>query len=287
MESRAEGVRTAIVTDSASDLPPALASELGIAIVPLDVRLGPVGPEELRRLDGASFWQRCASSPDLPATSAPSPGAFGDAFLAAAEQGAQGVVCITLSSALSATYQSALAGAEEVKGTIAVEVIDSRFATMGEGLLAIVAAASAGGEPAACADTVREAIGRTEVFGTLDSLESLRRGGRIGAAQSLLGSLLSIKPVIEVRDGVVEPESRQRTRSRSLAYLVDKLAAARPIERLAVVHAAADDLDEFLAMVAKVYSREETIVSYIGPVIGSHTGKGTIGICLQRQRPNG
>ncbi len=272
------------MTDSAADLPAELAAASGITVVPLDVRLGPFGPEAMRELDPAAFWQRCATVPDLPETSAPSPGAFRDAFLDAASQGASGVVCITISAALSATYQAAVAGAAEAAGAIEVEVVDSRFATMGQGLLAVDAAQRAGcGEPlAACVAGVRAAIARTEVFGTLDTLENLRRGGRIGGAQAFLGSLLSIKPVVEVRDGVVEPESRQRTRARSLAYLVDKLAATGPLERLAVVHAAAPDLEDLLAMTAKVFPREQTVVGWIGPVIGAHTGPGTVGLCLQR-----
>jgi DegV family protein with EDD domain len=122
----------AVVTDSGGDLPAELAASHGITIVPLDVRLGSTGPEVMRSLDPKQFWQRCATTSDLPETSAPSPGAFSDAFLAAARSGAPGVVCVTLSSALSATYQSALAGAADVAGTVQVEVIDSRFATMGE-----------------------------------------------------------------------------------------------------------------------------------------------------------
>jgi DegV family protein with EDD domain len=274
----------AVVTDSAADLPAEIARQHGVTVVPLDVRLGPYGPEVTRSFDAAEFWRRCATVPELPETSAPSPGAFHDAFLAAGASGARGVVCVTLSSALSATYQAAVAAAAEVAATVEVEVIDSRFVTLGQGLLVVEAAerAARGESLASCVAGVRDAIGRTEVFGTLDTLENLRRGGRIGAAQALLGSLLSVKPIVEVRNGVVEPESRQRTRSRSLAYLVDKLSRGGPIERLAVVHAAAPEIDQLLSAIETMHPPEQTIVALIGPVIGAHTGFGTIGLCVQR-----
>jgi len=278
-------VAVAVVTDSACDLPPALVAERRITIVPLDVRFGPLSPGEVAGLSPEQFWRSPAWASALPQTSAPSPGAFRQAFLAAVDNGADGVICVTISSDLSATYQAALAGAGEVGDVVGVEVIDSRSATMGEGLLVLEAAERAGGGAplAECAAAVRAAVERIAVFGTLDTLDNLRRGGRIGAAQALVGSLLSIKPVIEVRDGVVEPESRQRTRSRSLEYLVEKLKSAGPLERLAVVHADASDLDQLLERLAPCYPPAETIVSYIGPVIGAHTGKGTVGICLQRR----
>ena len=275
------GIR--VVTDSASDLPIALAVSEGIVTVPLDVRLGKLGAAQTAALSPQEFWALCASSPDLPETSAPSPGAFAAAFAAAQDDGCDGAVCVTISSKLSATHQSACAGAAEV-APFPVEVVDSRFATMGEGLLVLAAADHAPRmqSVAALADHLRATIPRLATFGTLDSLDSLRRGGRIGSAAALLGSLLAIKPVIEVRDGIVDAESKQRTRARSLAYLVSKVAAAGPLRRLAVAHAAARDLDDFLALLAEVHPIDEVIVTYIGAVVGAHTGPGTIGVCFER-----
>jgi len=276
------GIR--VVTDSASDLPADIASRYSVVTVPLDVRLGDLGPEETRKLSATEFWQACANTAALPETSAPSPGAFRDAFAQAREDGCDGVVCVTISSELSATYQAACAGAAEVAGDIPVEVIDSRSATMGEGLLVIEAAelATPGSSLEEVAAGVRAAVGAIGVFGTLDTLDNLRRGGRIGSAQAFVGSLLSIKPVIEVRGGVVEGESRQRTRGRSLRYLAEKVAEAEPLRRLAVAHAAASDLGEFLRILAEVHPADDVIVAYIGPVIGAHTGAGTIGVCFLR-----
>jgi DegV family protein with EDD domain len=272
-----------VVTDSAADLDPSVAKEHGITIVGLDVRLGDIGPDVTRNWTPEQFWQECAKNPALPETSAPSPGAFVEAFTAAADDGCDGVVCITLSSKLSATYQAAVAGATEVTDRIPVTVVDSLSVTMGEGLLALDAAKSASegatmDEIAGAAEHDKEKL---RVYGALDTLDNLRKGGRIGSAQAILGSLLAIKPVIEVRDGVVEAESRQRTRTRSLEYLADKVKNAGEIDQLAVVHAAAGDVDALVAMLANRFPRDQMWLSYIGPVIGTHSGAGCAGVCFK------
>lgn len=275
------GIR--IVTDSASDLPAELVASHGIVIVPLDVRLDKWGPDEMRLIDPAEFWRRCATTEELPETSAPSPGAFADAFTALADDGATGVVCVTLSSDLSATYQAARAGADEVRDRIEVRVVDSRFVTLGEGFVVLeaAAAAEAGKDLAEVEASARDLVKSVRVVGTLDTLDNLKKGGRIGSAQAALGSLLSIKPIIEVRDGVVEQLSRQRTRARSIDFLVDLVKNQGNLTGLAVAHAAAPDLDVFLDKLGEIYPRDEILVSYIGPVIGTHAGPGTIGICTR------
>ncbi len=273
-----------MVTDSASDLPRDLARQLGVTVVPLDVRLGAAPTEEIRVLEPAEFWKRATRTPELPETSAPSPGAFVEAFLACRAAGAEAVICITISSALSATYEAARSAAAAVAADVRVELIDSRNATMGEGLLVIEAGELSKGQLPfeEIVERVRSAVSRLFVFGTLDTLDNLRRGGRIGTAQALLGTVLQVKPVVEVRDGVVEGESRQRTRSRSLKYLADKVNTAGPLRRLAVIHAAAPDVTEFVAMLSPTALEHPLVVSFIGPVIGAHTGVGTIGVCYLR-----
>jgi DegV family protein with EDD domain len=274
-------VRIGVVTDSAGDLPSELARQLDVIVVPLDVRLGSMPVEEVRVLEPAEFWRRAAQTPELPETSAPSPGAFVEAYLACRDAGAEAVICVTISSALSATYEAARSAAAAVAADIRVEVVDSRNATMGEGLLVIEAAELARGPLPfdAIVEQVKSAVGRLHVLGTLDTLDNLRRGGRIGTAQALIGTMLQVKPVVEVRDGVVEGESRQRTRSRSLKYLADKVNTAGPLERLAVIHAAAADVTGFTSMLSPEALEHPLVVSFIGPVIGAHTGAGTIGVC--------
>ncbi len=268
-----------IVTDSASDLAPELAEQHNITVVPLTIRFGDTEFLDRRDLTPDQFWSRCASSAVLPETSAPSPGAFQQAFEEAADGGYDGAVCISLSSALSATLQSATAAAEALGDRFPVRVIDSCSITMGEGLQALSAARmSAEGKGIEdVALLTQDLVARTRVFGAIDTLDYLKKGGRISGGRALLGSLLSFKPIIEMRDGRVEAESRQRTRTRSLHYVVDKVRQHDKIEQLALLNAAAPDFATFQDMMAEVFPREDTILADVGPIIGAHSGPGTVG----------
>jgi DegV family protein with EDD domain len=274
--------RVRVVTDSAGDLTPALAEERGITIVPLSIRFGSEEFVDGSTLTAEEFWRRCKSSDVLPETSAPSPGAFQEAFLGAARDGYDGVVCINISGALSATFQAARTAADAVTDQVPVRVIDSHSVTMGQGLMVLAAAESAAG--GASLDeveaVVQSRIERTQVFGAIDTLEHLEKGGRIGGARALLGSLLSIKPVIHVVDGVVEEESKQRTRTRQLRYLADKIVSLGNLERVAVCDGAASDLDDLLGLLSGVDVKYPLEVVNLGPVVGTHTGPGTLGVCV-------
>jgi DegV family protein with EDD domain len=261
---------------------PTTTEERDIRVVPLTIRFGTEEFVDRKELSGKEFWDRVITGPDMPATAAPSPGTFQEAFLDAAAAGYGGVVCVAISSRLSATYQAACTAADAVADRIPVRVVDTRSVTMGQGLLTLAAAemAAGGGTLDDVTAAVQDMLGRTHVFGVVDSLDFLRRGGRIGGAAQLVGSLLSIKPVIEVRDGVVEVESKQRTRSRSLRYLANKALEAGPLERLATANGAAPDIDEFIEMVTPTPSEHELVRGDLGPVVGSHTGPGTVGVCF-------
>ncbi len=275
--------RVRIVTDSACDLTDQLADDNGIVIVPLSIRFGDEELVDRRDLSAADFWKRCATSPTLPETSAPPPGAFQSVYEAARDDGYDAVVCVTISAELSSgTYQSARTAAQAL-GDFDVRVVDTRSVTMGQGLVALAAAeaAAARADASEVARLVADVAGRTHVYGAIDTLEHLQRGGRIGAARAMLGSMLSIKPVIHVIDGVVAEESKQRTRSRSLEYLAAKLRAAAPFERLAVCDGAAPDLDRFLGLVEGIETRHGLITVDLGAVVGTHTGPGTIGVCFE------
>ncbi len=272
-----------IVTDSSCDLPQEIVDEHGIVVVPLSIRFGEEEFVDRVELSTDEFWAKCAASESLPETAAPSPGAFEHAYRAAAERGAPGVVSIILSGDLSATIEAARAGARAVADLIPVEVIDSRTVTLGLGSLVLLAAERAreGADLATIAALISETAPRTRVHGALDTLENLKKGGRIGAAQSLLGSLLSIKPLIEVRDGVVQPAGKQRTRSKALNHLVEQVAAdAAHIDRLAVLHAACPDVDELVGRLRPLVNGE-ILVGQVGPVVGAHAGLGTIGVVYQ------
>lgn len=273
------GVR--VVTDSACDLSDGTLVELGIGLVPLRIRFGDEELVDRVELSTKEFWSRCANSQQLPSTAAPSPGQFQEAFEAMADEGAEGVVCVDLSSKMSATIESARQAARALEGRFPVRVVDSLSVTLGIGLVvteaARAAAAGAGLDDVAAA--AERSAGVLKLYGAIDTLENLKKGGRIGGARALLGSMLSIKPVIEVRDGVVEEESKQRTRSRSLRYLADKVRAAGPVSRLAVFSADAPDLDEFVGLLEGVSPTEGSILfGDVGPVIGAHAGRGAIGV---------
>jgi DegV family protein with EDD domain len=269
-----------VVTDSACDLPDELLAELGIGLVSLRIRFGEEELVDRTELSTKEFWARCATFSGLPQTAAPSAGQFQEAFERMATEGADGVVCVSLSSKMSATIESARQAARELDGRLPVRVVDSLSVCLGEGLVAIEAAqrAAHGGTLEEVAASAEGVVSVMKLYGAIDTLENLKRGGRIGGARALLGSLLSIKPVIEVRDGVVEEEAKQRTRGRSLQYLADKVKAAGPISRLAVFSADAPDLDQFLDLLADVKPTEKLLLGDVGPVIGTHAGPGAIGV---------
>ena len=268
-----------IVTDSACDLPQQLVDQHHITIVPLSIRFGDKEYIDRRDLTKEQFWQMCSSSPVLPETAAPSPGQFETEFRRLKQEGATGIVVVSLSSDLSATMQSAELAARSVAGEIDVRIVDSRSASIGEGITAVACAkkAAAGASIDEVVALGKQLAERSKVWGALDTLENLKKGGRIGGAKAMLASALSIKPIIEVRGGKVEEGGKQRTRSKALAFLVEKVRNAGPIENLSVLQAQCDDLDVLVGELRKVYSGE-IIVGDIGPVIGAHTGAGTIGV---------
>jgi len=176
--------RVRVVTDGSADLEKELAAEHALSVVPLDVRLGEFGPDVTSTWSAEEFWQMSAKVAELPETSAPSPGAFLEAFSNLADEGAEGIVCVALSSKLSATYQAAVLGAESIADRIEVRVVDSLFATMAQGLVALAAAeaAEAGGDVEAVAAAAASVRQRVRLYGALASLDNLRKGGRLGSA---------------------------------------------------------------------------------------------------------
>ena len=273
------GVR--IVTDSSCDLSLQEAADLGVVVVPLTIRFGDQEFVDLEELTVAEFYRRMAESSALPETAAPAPGRFEQAFRSLADEGADAVVCINLSSELSATIESARNAARAVADTVPVRVVDSRTLTAGLGTIVLEAAkaASAGATADEVEALVNGLIERTRVYATLDTLDNLKKGGRIGAAQHLLGSMLSFKPVINVSEGKVEEAGRARTRKKSLLWLRDKLFEEPTVEHLAVCDGEAPDVDEFLDLIAERYPRDQIRTGRIGAVIGTHGGPRLVGIC--------
>ncbi len=270
-----------IVTDSACDLRGDEVADLGIEVVPLSIRFGSEEFIDREELTVEDFYRRLAESEDLPETAAPSPGRFEQAFRRQLDAGADTVLCINLSAGLSATMQSAQAAANDIDADI--RVIDSRTITAGLGSLILAAATMAadGASVDAILDTVASMSARTRVYGTLDTLDNLKKGGRIGGAQALLGSMLSIKPILDLSSGEVEEAGRQRTRKKALGWLRDTLEAALPVEHLAIMHGEAPDLEQFVEMLAPIVDTDSIRIDKIGAVIGAHGGPRVMGLAFQ------
>ncbi len=280
--------RVGIVVDSGADLPAELAREAGISTVPLSIRFG--DEEYLDRVTMSldDFWSRVATSTQLPSTAAPSPGAYLDEVRRRLDEGFDSIVIVTLSSRLSASYQSAVVAAEELSDVAPVRVLDSLSATMGQGLVAL-RMAHAAREGASLDEVVvlgESARRRVGVIGMLDSLEHLVKGGRIGSARALVGSILSIKPLLSVREGVVCEAGRHRTPARALAAIVNEVSARRPLDYLCVVHARST-LTSQLSSRLEAESLDVPLFSAaVGPTIGTHAGPGLIGVAWLEGEPH-
>ncbi len=274
-----------IVTDSSSDLSDEELEGLDVEVVPLFIRFGTDEFVDREQISVEDFYRRMATVDELPQTAAPPPGRFEQAFTGLLDAGCEAVLCINLSSAISATMQSAVQAADSARAgrnDADIRVLDSKSVTAGLGTLVLQAArmAAAGDNADTIEAFVADASARTHVFGTLDTLENLRKGGRIGGAQAMLGSMLSIKPIVDISSGEVEEAAKQRTRRKALGWLRDTLRAAEPVEDLAVMHGEAADVGDFCDMLAEVH-RGDIRVCKVGPVVGTHAGQGVLGMAYQ------
>jgi DegV family protein with EDD domain len=269
-----------IVTDSSCDLTDEEIAAHGIEVVPLTIRFGDEEFEDRTDLTVEAFYEKLAAASVLPETAAPAPGKFEAAFRRHAAAGADAVVCINLSSGLSATMQSAQNAAVVIKDDVDVRVLDSTSITSGLGTQVLLAAeaAAAGAAVDDVVALVEQLAKRTHVVGALDTLDNLKKGGRIGGAQALLGSLLSIKPIVDISTGTVEEAGKARTRRKALEVLRDKVAEAGAVERLCITHGFAPEVDEMLDLLAEHHPRDQIRVGHIGPVIGTHGGPRVMGV---------
>ncbi|WP_420639282.1 DegV family protein [Candidatus Poriferisocius sp.] len=275
-----------IVTDSSCDLSAADIEDHAITVVPLTIRFGDEEFTDGQGLTAEGFYQKMAASPELPSTAAPAPGAFEMVFRELADQGADAVVCVNLSFALSATGESASAAARAVDGEVDVRVVDSGKVSVGLGLMvkAAAAAAAAGSSADEIVEQLAQLKDRVVIYGALDTLDNLKKGGRIGTAQALLGSALSIKPCVDLTSGVVEEAGKQRTRGKARAWLAKQVADAGELEHLAVAHGAAEDIDAFVAALGENPAQNPLTVTLIGPVVGTHAGPGVIATAMVAAR---
>lgn len=272
-----------IVTDSTSDIPNDIAQSLGVTVIAQNVHFGEETYKDNVTITPDDFFSMLASSPELPKTSQASPGDFKELYDELGDD-ADGIVSIHISAKLSGTVNSALQGAALTSTERPVEVIDSLQASMGLGLNVIAAgkAARRGASLDEIVSAMRDSVERTRCLCLFETLEYLQKGGRIGKAQALLGSLLNIKPMIAIRDGEVRPLSKARTFSKALERMKQEARAFAPFESLAVMYSTtpdlarqvADDLGDALA------DGGETYVTQFGPALGVHAGPGAIGIAL-------
>jgi DegV family protein with EDD domain len=282
-------VRVAVVTDSTAYLPDGVSADRGIRVVPLEVRLGERVVREGVDVDAAELSAALADRELDVQTSRPAPAEFAACYREALDAGADAVVSVHLSRELSGTWDAARLAADEIGGG-RVRVVDSRATGMGLGyaVLAAVDAADAGADGAAVEAAAAGVAARCRVFFSVDTLDRLRRGGRIGTAAALVGTALAVKPLLHVVQGKIVPLEKVRTTARATQRLVElaaKVAGDGPVD-LAVHHLGAATRAEDMA--ARLRERlpdiKRLLVSEVGAVIGAHVGLGLLGVVVVPRR---
>ncbi len=274
-----------VVTDSTCYLPPDVIEKFDIRVIPLNVHFGEDRVfQEGVNLTNDEFYAMLAESPELPTTSQPSPGQFREVFAELTEAG-HDVLCIVISSKLSGTYQSAL-DARQMLPDANIVVIDSRFVAAALGLMAVTAA-----EMAADGRSMDEIVARVEqmrrdmkLFFVVDTLEYLQKGGRIGAASAFLGTLLKVKPILTLDEGIVKPLDKVRSKRKAVRRLLDELEShvspGQPVQ-VVVMHAQVpDEVRELESEVRRRFNCQRTIFGEVGSVVGVHTGPGVLGAAI-------
>ena len=272
-----------IVTDSASDIPRAERERAGIIVVPLSVRFGDTSYVDGETLDTQGFYQMLAAGDRLPRTSQPSVGRFEQVYREANEAGDE-VLSIHISSVLSGTFGAASLAARNVEG-LRCRLVDSGTVSMGEGYLVLVAARllREGLPVEEVAQRIESLRPTIHIYIMLDNLVYLQRGGRIGRAQSLLGTLLNVKPIVTITDEV-QPYQRVRTVSRALDELVAAARKNEPLATIYVGHSAAPDLArDLVSRLQPLLPGEPIETIMLGPVVGAHIGAGCVGLVAVQQ----
>jgi len=271
-----------VVTDSCSDITPQLARELGITVVPLYVQFGSETYRDNVDLSTEEFYQKLKTSNVHPTTATASPAHFAQIFTELAEETTE-IMAITLSEKFSAIYAAALQGKAMVKTDCRIEVIDSRAGAGAQMLLVIAAAkmAQSGANLDQLTDRIKRAIPKAHIRMAFDTLEYLRRGGRVGKAQAFLGGLLKVNPVLGIKDGEAFPIARCRNRAQAVDFLVDSVRGFARIEAVAIEDATTPEDLELLAQRLKdVVPAERTYRSKVSPVVGAHVGPHVLAVSI-------
>jgi len=271
-----------IVTDTLSDITSDLADKLGVTVVPLYVRFGEKIYRDRVEITSEEFYRRLVSESTLPSTTQPTPHDFIEVYERLARETDE-ILVIVVSSKLSGTYSSAMQARQTISGKCRIEVIDSLTVAMGEGLVVVAAAKAvkAGANLDEAADLTRRAATRSHLVAYFDTLKYLAKGGRIGKAQGLLGSMLSVKPILTVREGEMAPMTRVRSLNAGLDYLYNFAAGFSKIEGLALEHATTPDVaDQLVERLGAIVPKKSIYRSVISPVIGTYSGPNALALTV-------
>jgi len=274
-----------VVIDSTGYIPADIIHKYSISVVPLKVLFGSETYDEITGISNADFYQRLITTPDFPTTSQPASGQFKQAYQKILEQDTTAeILVLTISSKLSGTYSSAVTAAEQLPKAN-ITVFDSLSAAMGLGLMAITAMemATAGQNLAQIIARLEQMRRDTRIFLVVDTLEYLRRGGRLGAAACFLGTLLNTKPILAVVEGKIQPLDRVRTKKKALERLFmeleHKLAHPTQPVQAGVMHIAAQaEMESLAAIIQERFNTIRLYTSELGPVVGAHLGPGALGV---------
>jgi DegV family protein with EDD domain len=267
-----------IVTDSVADIPPDIVRDLDITVIPVLLRFGEETYRDGIDMTNDQFYERLTTSKVMPTTSVPSLDLFARTYAKLAEETRE-ILVIMLSSKLSGIYNAARQSADLMEGDCRIEVLDSGCAVMAQGFVVIKAARAAkeGATLDEILEIVRNNLPRVDMHAAFDTLEYLKRGGRIGRAQAFMGSVLRVNPIITLKDGVVEPVGRARSRSKAIDHLYEFAASYSHIEELAVEGAACpEDVEQLVERLGAIFPKERILRSRTTPVIGAHTGPGLL-----------
>lgn len=267
-----------VVTDTTADLPASIIADLGIKVVPQYVRFGDKVFRDQVDISNDEFYRRLQNDPAHPSTSQPSPKDFVDVYKSLGPS-RDGILSLHLSRKLSGTYDSALQAKQLMAKEAMIEVVDTSSVSMGLGLLAILAGrmAKQGATLKEINIAITDAAPRMRLMGIFDTLKYLAAGGRIGKAKALLGSILSVKPVITVKDGELHPAGQVRSRAKGIERLEEWTGSLGKIADLAVVHTTTPDEAQALAGRLKRFLPEnQVVISRLSAAVGAHAGPGTL-----------
>jgi DegV family protein with EDD domain len=274
-----------IVTDTLSDIPDDVANELGITLIPLTVSFGHESFLDRIEITSEQFYKRLIQDGNLPTTTQPSPIVFANAYKKLAEETDE-ILVITLSSKLSGTYQSALNAKNMLNGNCRIEVIDSQKIIMSFGLAVIAAAkmANAGATLEEIVTGVKTRLDASQLLAYFDTLKYLAKGGRVGKAQGFVGSLLSVKPILTIKDGEMSPLTRVRSRAAGIDYLCNAVANTENIESVGVEYCTTpEDAEILIERISQMVPRENIYKSVVCPVVGTDSGPGALAVSIMQK----